>query len=150
MRWVLLIHVLAGAMLFGGLVYVEALMAAAVRTKDPEMIMTVGGKVGPTNTRLFAPAGVVALISGVWIVVESVYEFEMLFVTIGFVLTIIAIAIGLFYLKPGGVELAELVGEHGLTSPEAMAKAKVLGNVGHVQTLLIAVVMIVMVLKPGL
>jgi uncharacterized membrane protein len=150
MEWIILIHVLAGATLFGGQFYVEALMATAARTKDPETIMTVGGKVGPTNGRLFTPAGVIVLITGTWIVIESAYEFEMLFISIGFVLTIVALSIGLFLLKPGQSELGDLVAEHGMTSPEAMAKAKSLGNIGHIQTLLVTIIIIVMVLKPGL
>jgi len=150
MKWVLLIHVLAGAVLFGGQFYVEALMAAAARTKDPATIMTVGGKAGSTNGRLFPVAGILVLITGVWIVLDSVYEFEMLFVSVGFALTIIALTIGLFFLKPGLAELGDLVSEHGPTSPEAMAKAKSLGTLGHVQTLLVTVIIIVMVLKPGL
>jgi len=151
MEWVLLIHVLAGAVLFGGQFYTEALMASAARTKDPELIMTVGGKVGPTNGRLFGPAGIVVLLTGIWIVVDSgFYDFEMLFVSIGFALTIVAIAIGLFLLKPGLSEIEALVAEHGITSPEAMTKAKSLGNIGHIQTSIVTVIIIVMVLKPGL
>jgi len=125
-------------------------MASAVKTKDPETIMTVGGKVGQTSARLFAPAGFVVLITGVWIVLKSVYTFEMLFVTIGFALTIALLAVGLFVLKPRQTELGEIISEHGLTSPEAMAKAKALGNISHVQTLMVSIVIIVMVLKPGL
>jgi len=125
-------------------------MASAVKTKDPETIMTVGGKVGQTAARLFTPAGFTVLITGVWIVLKSVYTFEMLFVTIGFALTLVALAVGLFLLKPRQTELRELIAEHGLTSPEAMAKAKALGNISHVQTLMITIIMIVMVLKPGL
>lgn len=149
MEWVLLIHILAGAVLFGGQFYVEALMAAAARTKDPATIMTVGGKVGPTNGRLFPVAGILVLITGVWIVIESSHwEFEMFFVTVGFALTIIALAIGIFFLKPGLAELGDLASEHGPTSAEAMAKAKSLSTFGHVQTLLVTVIIIVMVLKP--
>lgn len=150
MKYVVLLHVLAGATLFGGQFYVESLMAAAAKTKDPVTIMTVGGKVGPTNARLFTPAGIVALLTGVWIVIDSAYEFEMLFVVIGFVLVLVALANGMFLLRPGQDELGDLIAEHGMTSPEAMAKAKSLGNLGHVQTLLVSIIMIVMVLKPGL
>lgn len=149
MKWVLLIHVLAGAALFGGQFYVEALMATASRTKDPMAIMTVGGKVGQTSSRLFLPAGIIVLLTGIWIVLEYAYEFETTFVVIGFALTVLAIATGLFVLKPGQAELGELIEEHGITSPEAMAKAKWLGNVGHLQTLFVTIIIIVMVLKPG-
>ncbi len=149
MEWILLLHVLAGAALFGGQFYVESLMASAARTKDPETIMTVGVKVGLTNMRIFPAAGFVVLITGIWIVLQSVYEFEMLFVTIGFALTLLALANGLFILKPRVAEIGELVAEKGLTDPETMAKAKSVGNLGHIQTLLVSIIIVVMVLQPG-
>ncbi|MEN8041836.1 MAG: DUF2269 family protein [Actinomycetota bacterium] len=150
MEWVVLIHVLAGAVLFGGQFYVESLMATAGRTKDPETIMTVGTKVGATNSRIFFPAGLVVLITGIWIVLGRSFTFEMLFVTIGFALTILALANGLFLIKPRFLEVGEFIEEKGLTDPETMAKAKALGNLGHVQTLFVTIIIIVMVLKPGM
>ncbi len=150
MKFIVLLHVLAGATLFGGQFYVESLMAAAARAKDPTTLMTVGGKVGPTSLRLFVPAGFIALLTGVWIVIDSAYDFESMFVVVGFLLVIVALAIALFLLKPGQDVLRDLIAEHGMTSSEAMEKAKALGNLSHVQTLLVSIIMIVMVLKPGL
>jgi len=149
MKWVVVVHVLAGATLFGGQFYVESLMAAASRTRSPETIMTVSGKVAQTNDRLFTPAGIVVLITGAWIVLKSIYTFEMAFVLIGLALTVILVANGVFILKPKMVEVAELVEEKGLTDPDAMAKAKSLGNLGHIQTLLVTIIIVVMVLQPG-
>jgi len=148
-KWILLAHVLGGATWFGAHVYIEGLMASAARTRDPETIMTVGLKVTKTNDRVLGGAGLVTLVFGIWLVFESVYDFEMIFITIGFAVAVIGLAMGIFIFKPKGVELEELVAERGLTDPEAMAKMKSLGNLGHVMTLLVATAMILMVLKPG-
>jgi uncharacterized membrane protein len=149
MKWVLLAHVMAGATWFGGQVYVEALMASASRTGEPETIMAIRVRVGKTNSRLFSIAGILALLFGTWIVLDSLYTFEMLFVTLGFAITIIALTLEFFLLKPKGVELDAVIAEQGLLDPETMAFAKSLGNIAHVQTLLITIVMILMVLQPG-
>jgi len=92
MKWVVLAHIMSGATWFGGQVFVEALMASAVRTGDPETIMTIGVRVGKTSSRIFSIAGILAVIFGVWIVLNSLYTFEMLFVTLGFAFTIIALS----------------------------------------------------------
>ncbi len=148
---VVVVHVMAGALWFGGAVYVEGLMASAARTKDPGTIMTVAGHVGTTSQRLFLGAGVLILITGPWMVTDrAMFSFEMVFVSVGFAVAIIAVGLGLFYFKPSGNEVRRLIAEHGLTSPEAMGKAKQIGNISHISTLLVSIALIVMVVKPGL
>lgn len=149
-KWILLAHLLGASTWFGGTVYVEGLMAGAKRTKDPETIMMVGLKVAKTNQRVLVWAGYVTLIFGVWMVFISVYEFEMLFITIGLSVAIIGLALGQFLSKPKVAEVEEIVAERGLADPEAITKMKVVGTLGHVMTLLLAIAMIVMVLQPGL
>ncbi|GMQ98939.1 MAG: hypothetical protein BMS9Abin17_1477 [Acidimicrobiia bacterium] len=147
----LVLHVLAGALWFGGAVYVEGLLAGAARSKDPSTIMTVGLHAGRTNQRLFNVAGVTVFITGILIVLDGSrsWKFDMIFVSIGFALSIFVLALSLFYFKPNSEELDELIEEHGLTSDEAMAKGKQLGNMSHFVTLLLTIAIIAMVLKPG-
>jgi len=148
---ILVLHVLAGAIWFGGAVYVEGLMAGAARSRDPVTIMTMGVQAGRTSQRLFNIAGATVFVTGIIIVLDSSrsWTFNMVFVSIGFALSILIIALGLFYFKPNSEELDELIEEHGLTSDEAVAKGKQLGNMSHFATLLITIAMIAMVLKPG-
>jgi len=146
-----LLHVMTAAIWFGGQVYVEGIMATAARTKDPVVIMTVGGKVGQTSLRLFTIVGVLVFLSGIALVLDSsrAWEFETLFVVLGFVLAVLVMTLGVFYFKPKGLELREIIQEHGLTSDLAMAKAKQVGTISHAATLLLTIALIVMVLKPG-
>jgi len=126
-------------------------MATAVRTKDPVVIMTVGRKVGQTSLRLFTIAGVLVFLSGIAMVLDSsrVWEFETLFVVLGFVLAVLVMTLSVFYFKPKGLELREIIQEYGLTSELALAKAKQIGNISHAATLLLTIALIVMVLKPS-
>lgn len=149
LQWILLAHVLGAATWFGAHVYVEGMMASATRTKDPETIMTVGLTVVKTNQRVLVGAGLVTLIFGIWLVVESVYDFGMIFVDVGLIATTIVLALSLLIVGPKGKEMAKLVAEHGLTDPEAQGKMRHIGKLSRVMTLLVAVAMILMVLKPG-
>jgi len=144
------LHVMAGALWFGGQVYVEGLMASAARTKDPMVIMTVGGRVGQTSLRLFTIAGLTVFLTGIAMVLDSsrAWRFETLFVAVGFVIAILVMTLGIFYFKPKGEELGGIIAEHGLTSEEALAKAKQIGTMSHVATALLTIAIIVMILKP--
>ena len=150
-KWVVVLHVMSGALWFGGQVYVEGLLASAGRTADPVTVMTILRRVAETSQRLFTAAGVLVLLTGIWIVIDRpAYRFEMLFVSIGFAIAIFGLALGQFYFKPKNDEIEAAIAEYGLTSDAAMNKAKQAGNIIHTGTLLMTVVLIVMVLKPGL
>jgi uncharacterized membrane protein len=150
-EWVVVFHVLAGAAWFGGHLFMEGMMAAAGRTKEPSTILTVNLGIVETSSRLFTVAGILVLLTGVWIVIDQPqYGFEMMFVSIGFLVVLIGLGVGIFYFRPKGAELKELVTKDGASSTAALAKAKQLAMVSHVMTLLVTIALIVMVLKPGL
>jgi uncharacterized membrane protein len=52
-EWVIVFHVLAGAAWFGGHIFMEGMMAAAGRTKEPSTILTVNLGIVDTSARLF-------------------------------------------------------------------------------------------------
>jgi uncharacterized membrane protein len=150
-EWVIVFHVLAGAAWFGGHIFMEGMMAAAGRTKEPSTILTVNLGIVDTSARLFTVAGFLVLVTGIWIVVDlPQYGFEMMFISIGFLVVLIGLGVGIFYFRPKGAELKALVAKEGPTSTAALAKAKQLAMVSHVMTLLVTIALIVMVLKPGL
>ena len=83
-KWLLLGHVVGGAMLFGGHVYVESLAAAAGRAKDDIGYMTVMMRGGEAANRVMGVASVLTIVFGVWLVLDSAaFEFEDLFISIG-------------------------------------------------------------------
>ncbi|MEN8238442.1 MAG: DUF2269 family protein [Actinomycetota bacterium] len=151
-EWIVVLHVLAGAAWFGGQVYVEGLMAAAARTKESSTILTITGNIVKTSVRVFSGAAVLLLITGVWIVLDesTPFEFEDLFVSIGFLIVLIGLGITLFYFRPKGAALDSAIAEQGVASTAALATAKQVSMVSHIMTLLVTIALIVMVLKTGL
>ena len=148
-EWLLLFHVLFAAIWLGGSVYIEGLLANASRTGDPNDVMRTALRVFPTNKRLFGIAGVGALVFGFWLVFETTWTFEMAWVAIALVLTLVAIALGVFYFGPRGDQIAARVAEHGIDDDEARAQLRQVGTMGHVSALLIFVAFVLMIFKPG-
>jgi len=148
-EWLLLFHVLFAAVWLGGSIYIEGLLANASRTGDPNDLMRTALRVFPTNKRLFGIAGIGALVFGFWLVFETTWTFEMAWVAIALVLTLVAIALGIFYFGPRGDAIAARVEEHGIYDEQAHSQLKQVGTVGHVSSLLIFVAFVLMIFKPG-
>ncbi len=149
-KWILLAHAIGGATLFGAHVYMEGLMASAGRSGDRVQYMTT--MLGASNTagRIMGPASIITLIFGGWLVIETSYDWEEIFVTIGLVVVVAAFAISLFLMAPRLKEVEAIVEENGLTDDAAVAKMKGIGTLVHVMTLLVAVAFVVMIIKPGI
>ncbi len=148
-KWILLIHGIGGAVLFGGHVYMESLMANAARAGDRTTTMSILTRVGQTAGRIMTPAGFVTLIFGVWVVLDGSWKFEQLFVIIGFAMVVMAIAVSMFLMRPLEEEINVQVDEHGLDSDEVAIRMAKMTNLVHTQTLLITIAFVVMFLKPG-
>ena len=150
-HWILLGHDIGAAVLFGGHVYMEGLMAAAGRDEDRTVYMNTMLKTAGTAERLMGPAALVTLGFGIWLVLDSpAWSFEQLFITVGFAVVIAAFAISLFLMRPRTNDINAAIAENGITDEGAMANMKSLGNLVHVQTLLVTIALVVMVLKPGI
>jgi uncharacterized membrane protein len=150
MEWIKLGHVLFAAIWFGGSVYIEALMAGAARTNDPQVMGTVAMRVGKTNPRLFGVSGVLTLIFGVWLVLldSSPWEFSDTFVSIGFLVAIIGIVAGIAFFGPQMKKIESVIAERGPQDPEVAERGARISMVAHAMTLLLLISMVVMVVKP--
>jgi hypothetical protein len=149
-KWILLAHVMGGAMLFGGHVYIESLTAAAGRAKDDVAYMTVMMRAGEAANRVLGVASVLTIVFGVWLVLESAaFEFEDLFISIGLLAIVVAFAVSIFLMGPRFKAITALVEENGFGDGAAVAKMKSFVSLIHVQTLVVALAFVVMVLKPG-
>ncbi len=148
---ILLAHIIGAAMWFGAHVYLEGLFASALKADDPAVTGSVFDRVSVTNGRLMPVAAGITIVCGIWLVLDRpAWEFEQLFITISFALAIAGAAIGIFVLSPREKAYRGVVAEHGVGSHEAHTAAKSLANIGHLQSAIVAVALVVMVLKPGI
>ena len=80
------------------------------------------------GNRLYAPATVIILITGIWMVLRNdFYEFEQAFVTIGFIAVFIGIFLGIRVFGPKGKALADLYESGGDEGVIAAAHSRLFG-----------------------
>jgi uncharacterized membrane protein len=149
-KWILLAHAIGGATLFGAHVYMEALMASAGRVDDRAKYMTTMLQATNSAGRVLGPASLITLVFGIWLVIDTAYDWEEIFVSIGLVVVVAAFAISVFLLSPRLREVEAVVEENGIGDDTAFAKMRGIGNLVHVLTLLVAVAFVVMIIKPGI
>jgi uncharacterized membrane protein len=151
MEWIKLGHVMFAAIWFGGTVYVEALMANAARTNDPQIRGIVAMRVGKTNLRVFSIAGLLTLVFGLWLVLaEDAWEFSDVFVSVGFLVAIIGIVLGIGFFTPQMKKIEAVIAERGPQDPEVAARGARISMGAHLMTLLLLVAMVFMVIRPGM
>lgn len=152
MEWVKLGHVIFAAIWFGGAVYIEALMAGAKRANDPMVLGTVAKRVGETNSRLFGVSGILTLVFGIWLVLfdGSPWEFSDMFISIGFLIVIVMLGMGIFFFAPQGKKIEQIMAERGPTDPEVKMRGDRINMAMHISTLLLLIAMVVMVIRPGM
>jgi uncharacterized membrane protein len=148
-RWILLAHAIGGATLFGAHVYLESLMAGA-RKDGTSVYMRTMLRASNTAGRVMGPAAIITLVFGVWLVFDTVYGFEEVFVTIGMVAVVAAFAISVFLMRPRIEEIEAIVEENGIEDETAMRKMQGFTGLVHAQTLIVAIAFIAMIIKPGI
>ena len=130
--------------------YIESLTAAAGREKDDVGYMTVMMRAGQAANRVMGVASVLTIVFGVWLVLDSAaFEFEDLFISIGFLAVVAAFAVSIFLMGPRFKAISALVDENGFGDGAAVTKMKSFVGLIHIQSLIVTIAFVVMVLKPG-
>jgi uncharacterized membrane protein len=146
--WIELIHVMAATIWFGGTVYVEALVANAKRTNDPQIVGAVSMRVGKTNMRLFPIAGVITLLFGSWLVTDVGYEWSAAFVSVGLTVAIVGLAMGIVFFMPQMKKIEAILAADGPASPELVAIGKKIGMASHFMAAILTIAMFFMIVQP--
>lgn len=124
---------------------VQAVVPSMMAKQGPE---AAAGwyRVAAGFNRLYMPAGILLLATGIWMVIRlEAYGFSTLFVTIGFVMIVIGVVLGIAVFAPGGEAAAEAI-ESGDQARIKKAAAK-LATWGSVDTLLVLFTIAVMVIR---
>lgn len=152
MEWVLLGHIAFAAVWFGGHVYIEGLLASAGRSGDNTTLAVTAAQVGKVSFRVFPIAIILTLVFGVWLLLDGQadHEFSDLFVSVGFLAVIIGMGTGIFYIAPKDKQITELLDARGPDDPQLHDLIGKVTMVNHLMTLVVAVALVFMVIKPGL
>lgn len=148
-----LVHVLAVVIGLGA-TFAYPFMQVAVRRSGPAAAPALWRVQDRIDRVLVLPGLVVVLVAGILLVAQGRGSWSAPFVSAGFLIVGVLLALVLFVLNPGerrAAELAErdLGGGGGELSEEYWALSKRLAMTGGVASLLVVAAVVMMVLKPG-
>ena len=148
LRDILLVLHIAGAGTWLGANIIQAIAPSMAAKHGAQAAAGWYRVAGSLSTRLYMPASIVILATGIWMVlISDAYSFGSLFVTIGFGMVVIGGLLGKFVFEPGSEEAAQAV-ESGDKGRIRSAAGRI-AAFGTVDTLLLLFTITAMVLRLG-
>lgn len=143
------IHIVAATVVLGGGLLLLALNASAVLNKNGERLQALSTASSWVGPRFFAPAWLLVLGFGVWATIEGNLDFGDAWITIGFVVFAVAIAMAPLHERHAkGLHAA--ISEHGPASSQAMVIGRRELALSTLEAGLIIFAIWAMTAKPGL
>jgi uncharacterized membrane protein len=146
-RILLFIHVLAAAAWVGGGLY-NYLHGLSIRaSKDPARMGAFARETQEFASKYFAPAAIVSVISGVWLVFEGDWDWDF-WVLSGLAVWLYSLISNTTWLEKLGKKMEALVAEKGPTSPEVQAAGQEMFKWRTIEIVLLVFVIFAMTYKP--
>jgi uncharacterized membrane protein len=145
----LFVHIVCAIIWVGGAVFAQLLVIRAERSDDPIDLVRTGKSIEFIAQRVFIPSSILLFIAGAWMVVDGPWEFEQAWVAIAIVLWLASALVGSLYLGPTTKKVAEIFEREGPTSAAGVALMKRAFLVSRLELASFAVIVFLMVFKPG-
>jgi uncharacterized membrane protein len=142
-------HVLFAVIWVGGGVAINFLGTRAVRSGSGERMAVFAREAEWLGTHVYLPSSLLLLLSGILGVLEGNLGFTTLWVLLGLIGIGITIITGSTFLGPQSKKAAELIETRGVEDPEAKRTVARLVAVGRIDLVVLTLVVVDMVLKPG-
>ena len=144
----LYIHIISATVWVGGALVVQALAIRVSRSDDPEDLPRLGGHMVALGNYLFVPAAALLLISGAWMTFEA-WGFGQVWIMASLLLWVLSAVAGALYLAPRAKRAVQLFEAEGPTSPAALSLIRRMFLVSRLELVSFAIVIALMVFKPG-
>jgi len=145
----LYVHIVCAVIWVGGAAYVQLLAARVTRSDDPAEVPQLARHVEALGTRVFVPAAALLLLSGAAMTYQA-WSFGQGWIVVSIALWLLSAVAGALYLAPRAKRAAELFETEGPTSPAALGLTQRLFLVSRLELISFAVVIALMVFKPGI
>jgi uncharacterized membrane protein len=145
---IVFVHVFAAIVWVGGAFFFQVKIAQFKRANDNAGFLHLGKDAEHIGQRLFMPASIVVLASGIAMVWYGPFAFE-LWITLALIGIVATALTGSLYLGPTGGKIARRAEEKGLDDPGVTAMRDRLVTVSRVDYAVLVLVVLDMVFKPG-
>lgn len=147
-RFLVLLHIVCAVVWVGGAVAVQVLAIRVQRSDDPTDLPRLARHVDALGTVAFVPAAGLLLLTGV-VMTARAWAFDQAWILIAVVLWLLSAVAGGVYLAPRARRVVALFEAEGPTSVAARRLISRLFVVSRVELLSFAVIIALMVYKPG-
>jgi uncharacterized membrane protein len=149
-EFLLFVHIAMATIWVGGGTMIQFFGLRAIRARDPMRLVEIGGDVEWIGNRVLVPSSLLAVVSGVWMVIDSdFWGFGDDWIIIGIVLFAITFLAGALFFGPESGRLGKLIEAEGPSSPAVQAKLKRLLALTRADLMLLFLIIFDMSVKPS-
>lgn len=142
------VHVICAIIWVGGAFYTQLLVIRAQRSTDPTDLPKLGQTAGELGMKVFLPASILLFIAGLILVAQR-WVFSSFWVSISMLLWLGSVLVGALYLGPTGAKVGKLFAAEGPASVAGRAGLARIFLVSRLELVSFAVIVFLMVTKPG-
>ena len=144
----LFVHIVCGVIWVGGAVYAQILAVRAARSDDPSELPRFARHVEFIGSWVFTPAAILLFLAGAAMTLQA-WSFGRTWIAISVALWVLSALAGAAYLAPRVKRVAALFEAEGPTSAAARALLDRVFLVSRLELVSFAVIIALMVFKPG-
>lgn len=144
----LFLHVALAAVWIGSALLLQVLSFRSRTSGDPGLLAALGPHSQWLAQRLFIPSSLGVLVVGVLLTIDGPWEFDMLWILVGFAGFVATFLVGIGLIEPTARRMTAAVETHGPDSPEAVREDRRLYALGFVDLAILFAVVWDMTLKP--
>jgi len=142
------VHVVCAIIWVGGAFFAQLLAVRASRSTDPTDLPKLGANLAYLGGRVFLPASILLFVAGVILVTQK-WAFSSVWVSVSMLLWLFSALIGALYLGPRSGKVGALFAAEGPASVEARSLLGRIFLVSRIELVSFAVIVFMMVAKPG-
>ena len=142
------LHVLAAVVWVGGAATTQVYAMRANRATEPERMVNFSSDAEWVGTRVFLPMSLILVASGFGMIGDASLDFD-LWIIFGLAIWLVSAGVGSAFLGPESGRIANIVAAEGPASPNAQARIQRIFLISRIELVLLLLVVIVMVTKPG-
>ncbi len=144
----LFVHIVCAVVWVGGAVYTQILAVIAARSTDPTELPRLARHFEVIGSRVFIPAAVALLVAGAAMTVQA-WSFGQAWIALSVSLWVLSAVAGAIYLGPRAKRVADLFDAEGPTSKQGRDLLDRVFLVSRLELVSFAVIIALMVFKPG-
>jgi uncharacterized membrane protein len=149
-EWLLFFHIAAAIVWLGSGVAVQVLAFRASRAGDPARMVTIAHEAEWFGMRIFLPSSLTVLVLGIILTVDGPWDFGQTWIILALIGWGLSFVTGAAFLGPESGRIGKLLAAEGPESPAVRARIQRIFLVSRIELVLLYLIVLDMVVKPGL